>query len=341
VTYQWSILEGNSPTIKPPDLIRQVLESKEFVAWTPNESVRFDLKASTNLTLGFILSCGVSAVLLFGIQGSSHDFSKWMPTLFSLLGGTFFLYIILFGIGGSRSVAFDRTHIEITSNSGMPLRSPWNEVISVRKIWIGGYEIRTRRGSATIWWWILPLWEDGYNRYLFEVFKALNNGYDNSKMKRYRPPVFLERGGNYTYDIPVDWDRVSMISTAIASPVFAILGAIHDPTKAFTTLAILSFAKTAHSFAKFINNYTPQKYYSDDKVMVTEKLITVLDRKGSSRAPFHLYSGRLLPTYSPKPFKGCESYGDIGNTVDVDRRFLVKIYRPLQPPVGTSSQSES
>ena len=322
---------GNSTSKSQSSQIRRVLESKEFLAWTPYESVGFDLKASSNLTLGFIFSCGISAILLFGIQGSSRDFSTWMPTLFSLLGGTFFLYIILFGIGGSRSIEFNKSSFEISSNSGMPLRCPWDEVISVRRVWIGGYEIRTRRGRATVWWWILPLWEDGYNRYLYEVFKALANGYDKSKLKRYRPPVSLKNDGNYLYEIPVNIQTVILVVEAVASISLAIASFLTS-SKPLTALAVGSFGKSCLSFGKFIKNYKPAEYVTGDKVIISEGQIVVIGKKGTERAPFQLIGNELVPCISPYPFQGAEVYGDHGNTISIDRRLLMRVHHPLQPP---------
>ncbi len=304
--------------------VRKVLRSDEFYAWAPYERKLVELKASSNLTLGFLFAAGISGTYMLAFQARTSDFSGWLPTLLSLLGGLFTLYVLFFGLGGSRQIIYDDVSFEISANNLSPLRSDWSEIVSVKRIWFNGFEVKTRRGSAKVRWWILPLWDDGYSKFLFHVFKTLAVGYENGKLKQYRPPVTLEIGEIYVYEIPPNVVGVFHIVTACASLILAILDTIYGGSKTSSAISILGLMYSVNSFYQFWKGYAPQPYFSGDKVTVMDEEISVTGKSGTKRVPLALASYPLLPTFKPRPFKDTEIFGEGADIVAVDRRFLVK-----------------
>jgi hypothetical protein len=261
---------------------------------------------------------------MLAFQSRTTDFNGWLPTLLSLLGGLFALYVLVAGLGGSREIIYDDVRFQISANNMSPLRSDWSEIISVKRIWFNGFEIKTRRGSAKVWWWILPLWDDGYSKFLFHVFKSLAVGYEKGNLKQYRPPVILEIEATYIYEIPPNVAGVVNITFACASLALALLNTVYGDSKKASAITVLALFYSVYSFYQFWKGYAPQPYVTGDLVTFLEEEVTVKGRSGTVRVPLALTSHPLMPTYKPRPFKDAEIFGEGADTVVIDRRFLVK-----------------
>ena len=145
--------------------------------------------------------------------------------------------------------------------------------------------------------------------------------------------ALLQDESNYIYDVPINRELVILVVTAVASFTLGIASFLTS-SKSLTSLSFLSLGQTLVSFGKFIKNYKPAEYVTGDKVIISEGQIVLIGKNGTERAPFQLIGNELVPCISPYPFQGAEVYGDHGNTISIDRRLLMRVHHPLQPPVG-------
>ena len=308
---------------------RMVLDSKEFLAWMPEEPEVVELKASTNLTIGFLLAAGVAGFYMLCFRSGNRDFSNWMPTLFGIMGAVFVAYIVLFGLGGSRAIQFDRERLVIYGPGGhVIVSSGWEEIISIKPNWLTGFTIKTRTGTASVWWWVLIFWNNAYSTFIYHVLKAFAGGYDGSKLSRYKVPAKLEDEGTYVYDIPLNVEGYVQTGISVFSFFFSLITLFVGPTKE-TNHGLFGFGlmMTLYSGMRSYQSYSPPKFRNGDRLMISDGMMTVTSKNGARRVPFELIGSTVRPALKPKAFVGAELYGEPGNVIDVDRRFIYRVFR--------------
>jgi hypothetical protein len=64
----------------------------------------------------------------------------------------------------------------------------------------------------------------------------------------------------------------------------------------------------------------------DMKLLTVENGKLIIQTSISERElPLEKIDGKILPSISPSPFSEFETYGDLNNSIQIDRRFLVEV----------------
>lgn len=306
--------------------VSEVLNSEEFKTWAPKEREYLELTKVANLLLGFVFSAGIASLCVLFTSWRIADPGSLALRIGGLTVFLLMVYIAIVGFGKTRIIRFDREHLEIGSTEEILLKCPWSEILEVRFLRNSGFEVISAKGTAQIWWPTLSLETNPYSTFLRQVLIAMSRGPQHSLLTKYKVPVDLAEGETYEYRLGAK-NLISPFSM-IFGLCFALI-----PLNLYSMykhqdlpMGILRLVPVALLLAvAFIAEATKRNLTNKTKIRIHDQTVEVESPKGVSKFPLQKVGDDLKPSMAPIAFTGAEYYGTEEKSIQIDRRFLVKL----------------
>jgi hypothetical protein len=291
------------------DQVKEILDSKEFRAWLPEKRCYLELPRIAHFWAATFLSLGLGCA-----------FTILLSTVILMIG-----YFAYAGYGETRILLADRETLEICTMNERFLHCRWEDILEVRKIKSGGYEVVSCDGSAKVWWSPLPIAKP-HSIFFREVLRAMAEGVSASKLRSYRVPTELETGNKYIYKFKSNHRYLHLMLfggfVLIPGTLYKI-GHHASGNQYWPSIVILAGFLLLH-FLSSLTSFSK----SGDTVEVSEEEIIVTSKKKSIAFAFNRLESFLIPSLEPVPFQGAEIFGTKEKSVIIDRRFLEPVWVP-------------
>ena len=307
--------------------VREVLDSKEFRTWLPEKRAYIELPRITHFWTSAFLSLGLGSVftLVFIREYQWYFLSIILSTTLLMIA-----YAVKMGYGETRILLADKEIVEICTMKEKFIKCRWEDILEVRKIKSGGFEIITADGIAKVWWSPIPIGK-AYSIFFLQVFMAMAGGICTSKLGKYKLPIELEVGQRYVYNFKTNKKYLYMTLMAgflMAPGTLYKIGHHVAGDQYWVVIAFPAMFLCLH----LLETYVTATSKSGDVVEVNNAEIIVRSKRRAETYEFKKLNSSLMPSLEPVPFEGGETFGNDWKSVQVDRRFLEEFWEPTVVP---------
>ena len=312
--------------------VKEVLDSKEFRTWLPEKRFYLDLPKTTHFSSSAFLSLGLGSVFTLAFV---REFHWYLVSI--ILSSTLFMivYLMLVGYGETRILLADKEMLEICTMKEKFIKCRWEDILEVRKIKSGGFEILTSDGKAEIWWSPIPVGTN-YSTFFREVFRAMASGISLSKLGKFRLPVELENGQTYIYKYklgPRTKRSMYLLPLALysgSSSLFSLVVSHERVADSWMRIVVCGLITILYCLDRFVS-FTSQP---GDTIQVADTQLVVTTKKGTETYVNQKIESSLEPSLAPIAFEKAERFGNQRRSLVVDRRFLDQVWQPKTRPTS-------